>query len=241
MAKLLIVESPSKAKTIGNYLGKEYHVLASYGHIRNLLPKSQGVDTSDFAMKYEIGSRSKKYIDAISKAAKNSDEILLATDPDREGEAIAWHILEVLNAKKIIKGKKISRIIFGEITKSAIIDALSSPREIAQALVQAQQARQALDYLIGFNLSPLLWSKIRYGLSAGRVQSPALRLVQISFCGDFGVFFLLLFVALFFLQSSFCLGRSLHYCSDGLALFLISVIEEPRLDSAVINAVSPPL
>jgi len=177
MAKLLIVESPSKAKTIGNYLGKEYHVLASYGHIRNLLPKSQGVDTNDFAMKYEIGSRSKKYIDAISKAAKNSDEILLATDPDREGEAIAWHILEVLNAKKIIKGKKISRIIFGEITKSAIIDALSSPREIAQALVQAQQARQALDYLIGFNLSPLLWSKIRYGLSAGRVQSPALRLI----------------------------------------------------------------
>ena len=125
MAKLLIVESPSKAKTIGNYLGKEYHVLASYGHIRNLLPKSQGVDTNDFAMKYEIGSRSKKYIDAISKAAKNSDEILLATDPDREGEAIAWHILEVLNTKKIIKGKKISRIIFGEITKSSIIDALS--------------------------------------------------------------------------------------------------------------------
>ena len=177
MTKLLIVESPSKAKTIGNYLGKEYHVLASYGHIRNLLPKSQGVDTSDFAMNYEIGSRSKKYIDAISKAAKNSDEILLATDPDREGEAIAWHILEVLNTKKIIKGKKISRIVFGEITKSAIIDALSSPREIAQALVQAQQARQALDYLIGFNLSPLLWSKIRYGLSAGRVQSPALRLI----------------------------------------------------------------
>ena len=177
MAKLLIVESPSKAKTIGNYLGKEYHVLASYGHIRNLLPKSQGVDTNDFAMKYEIGSRSKKYIDAISKAAKNSDEILLATDPDREGEAIAWHILEVLNTKKIIKGKKISRIIFGEITKSSIIDALSNPREIAQALVQAQQARQALDYLIGFNLSPLLWSKIRYGLSAGRVQSPALRLI----------------------------------------------------------------
>jgi DNA topoisomerase-1 len=109
--------------------------------------------------------------------AKNSDEILLATDPDREGEAIAWHILEVLNVKKITKGKKISRIIFGEITKSAIIDALSNPREIAQALVQAQQARQALDYLIGFNLSPLLWSKIRYGLSAGRVQSPALRLI----------------------------------------------------------------
>ena len=177
MTKLLIVESPSKAKTIGNYLGNEYHVLASYGHIRNLLPKSQGVDTTDFAMKYEIGARSKKYIDAISKAAKNSDEILLATDPDREGEAIAWHILEVLNAKKVTKDKKISRIIFGEITKSAILDALSNPREVAKALVRAQQARQALDYLIGFNLSPLLWSKIRYGLSAGRVQSPALRLI----------------------------------------------------------------
>ncbi len=177
MTKLLIVESPSKAKTIGNYLGNDYHVLASYGHIRNLLPKSQGVNTDDFSMKYEIGSRSKKYIDAISNAAKKSDEILLATDPDREGEAIAWHIMEVLNEKKIIKNKKVSRIIFGEITKSAIIDALSSPREVANALVQAQQARQALDYLIGFNLSPLLWSKIRYGLSAGRVQSPALRLI----------------------------------------------------------------
>ena len=177
MTKLLIVESPSKAKTIGNYLGKEYQVLASYGHIRNLLPKSQGVDTSDFTMKYEIGSRSKKYIDAISKAAKNADEILLATDPDREGEAIAWHILEVLSEKQGLKSKKISRIIFGEITKSAIINALTKPREVANALVQAQQARQALDYLIGFNLSPLLWSKIRYGLSAGRVQSPALRLI----------------------------------------------------------------
>ena len=177
MTKLLIVESPSKAKTIGNYLGKEYQVLASYGHIRNLLPKSQGVDTSDFTMKYEIGSRSKKYIDAISKAAKNAEEILLATDPDREGEAIAWHILEVLSEKQGLKSKKISRIIFGEITKSAIINALTKPREVANALVQAQQARQALDYLIGFNLSPLLWSKIRYGLSAGRVQSPALRLI----------------------------------------------------------------
>ena len=128
-------------------------------------------------MKYEIGSRSKKYIDAISKAAKNADEILLATDPDREGEAIAWHILEVLSEKQGLKSKKISRIIFGEITKSAIINALTKPREVANALVQAQQARQALDYLIGFNLSPLLWSKIRYGLSAGRVQSPALRLI----------------------------------------------------------------
>ena len=177
MQKLLIVESPSKAKTIGNYLGKEYQVLASYGHIRNLLPKSQGINTDTFKMNYEIGSRNKKHIDAISKAVKKSEEILLATDPDREGEAIAWHIAEVLTSKKLLGNKKISRIIFGEITKSAIIEALNNPREIAQPLVSAQQARQALDYLIGFNLSPLLWSKIRYGLSAGRVQSPALRLI----------------------------------------------------------------
>ena len=177
MTKLLIVESPSKAKTIGNYLGNDYQVLASYGHIRNLLPKSEGVDTSSFEMRYEIGTRSKKYIDAIAKAVKNSDEILLATDPDREGEAIAWHIVEVLNERKVVGEKKISRIIFGEITKTAIIEALNNPRQVAQPLVHAQQARQALDYLIGFNLSPLLWSKIRYGLSAGRVQSPALRLI----------------------------------------------------------------
>jgi DNA topoisomerase I len=177
MHKLLIVESPSKAKTISNYLGKDYTVLASYGHIRNLLPKSQGVNTETFEMNYEISPRNKKHIDAIAAAVKNSDEILLATDPDREGEAIAWHIAEVLQSKKIVGGKKIRRVIFGEITKSAIIEALNNPRDVAQPLVHAQQARQALDYLIGFNLSPLLWSKIRYGLSAGRVQSPALRLI----------------------------------------------------------------
>ena len=177
MQKLLIVESPSKAKTIGNYLGKEYQVLASYGHIRNLLPKSKGINTDTFEMNYEISPRNKKHMDAISNAVKKSDEILLATDPDREGEAIAWHIVEVLASKKLVGTKKISRIIFGEITKSAIIEALNNPREVAQPLVHAQQARQALDYLIGFNLSPLLWSKIRYGLSAGRVQSPALRLI----------------------------------------------------------------
>jgi len=177
MQKLLIVESPSKAKTIGNYLGKEYQVLASYGHIRNLLPKSKGINTDTFEMNYEISPRNKKHIDAISNAVKKSDEILLATDPDREGEAIAWHIAEVLASKELVGNKKVSRIIFGEITKSAIIEALNNPREVAQPLVHAQQARQALDYLIGFNLSPLLWSKIRYGLSAGRVQSPALRLI----------------------------------------------------------------
>ena len=177
MSKLLIVESPSKAKTISNYLGSEYKVLASYGHIRNLLPKSEGINTENFEMNFQLIDRNKKHIDAISKAVKSSDEILLATDPDREGEAIAWHIVEILNTKKLTKNKKIARIIFGEITKGAIVDALKEPRDISEALVHAQQARQALDYLIGFNLSPLLWSKIRYGLSAGRVQSPALRLI----------------------------------------------------------------
>ncbi len=177
MAKLLIVESPSKAKTLNKYLGSEYQVLASYGHIRNLLPKSKGIDTDSFEMKYEIIDRNKKHIEAITKAVKHSDEVLLATDPDREGEAIAWHIKEILNEKKLIKNKKVKRVIFQEITKSAIIEAIQNPRDISQALVNAQQSRQALDYLIGFNLSPLLWSKIRYGLSAGRVQSPALRLI----------------------------------------------------------------
>lgn len=177
MAKLLIVESPSKAKTLNKYLGSEYQVLASYGHIRNLLPKSKGIDTDSFEMKYEVIDRNKKHIEAIIKAVKHSDEILLATDPDREGEAIAWHLKEILNEKKLIKNKKVKRVIFQEITKSAIIEAIQTPRDISQALVNAQQARQALDYLIGFNLSPLLWTKIRYGLSAGRVQSPALRLI----------------------------------------------------------------
>jgi len=178
MTKLLIVESPSKAKTLSKYLGSDFEVLASYGHIRNLLPKSEGIDTDSFEMKYALIDRNKKHIDAITKAVKKSDEVLLATDPDREGEAIAWHIAEILNEKKLLKNKLIKRVVFQEITKSAIIQAIEEPRDIALALVRAQQARQALDYLIGFNLSPLLWSKIRYGLSAGRVQSPALRLIM---------------------------------------------------------------
>ena len=178
MTKLLIVESPSKAKTLSKYLGSNFHVLASYGHIRNLLPKSEGINTDSFEMKYSLIDRNKKHIDAIAKAVKNSDEILLATDPDREGEAIAWHIAEILNDKKLLKNKQLKRVVFQEITKSAIIQAIDEPRDIAIALVRAQQSRQALDYLIGFNLSPLLWSKIRYGLSAGRVQSPALRLIM---------------------------------------------------------------
>ena len=156
MTKLLIVESPSKAKTLNKYLGKDYEVLASYGHVRNLLSKNQGINTENFEMRYELIDRNKKHIDAITKAVKKSDEILLATDPDREGEAIAWHLAEILNEKKLIKNKSVRRVVFQEITKSAIIEAIQNPRDIATPLVFAQQARQALDYLIGFNLSPLL-------------------------------------------------------------------------------------
>ena len=178
MSKLLIVESPSKAKTLKKYLGKDYEVLASYGHVRDLIPKSGAVDTdADFAMKYEIIERNSRHVDAITKAVKLADSIYLATDPDREGEAISWHISEILVAKKLTKGKLIKRVVFHEITKSAVEHAIAEPRDISMPMVNAQQARRALDYLVGFNLSPLLWKKIRRGLSAGRVQSPALRLI----------------------------------------------------------------
>jgi DNA topoisomerase-1 len=178
MSKLLIVESPSKAKTLKKYLGKDFEVLASYGHVRDLIPKSGAVDTEqDFAMKYEIIDRNSKHVDAIAKAVKTSDAIYLATDPDREGEAISWHIAEILKSKKLLKDKILKRVVFHEITKSAVQHAIDEPRDISMPLVNAQQARRALDYLVGFNLSPLLWKKIRRGLSAGRVQSPALRLI----------------------------------------------------------------
>jgi DNA topoisomerase-1 len=178
MSKLLIVESPSKAKTLNKYLGKDFVVLASYGHVRDLIPKNGAVDTEHgYAMQYEVIDRNARHVDAIAKAVKDADQILLATDPDREGEAIAWHIAEILQAKKLLKGKPIQRVVFNEITKSAVQHAVDNPREIAMPLVNAQQARRALDYLVGFNLSPLLWKKIRRGLSAGRVQSPALRLI----------------------------------------------------------------
>ncbi len=178
MSKLLIVESPSKAKTLKKYLGKDFEVLASYGHVRDLIPKSGAVDTeADFAMKYEIIERNARHVDAITKAVKLADSIYLATDPDREGEAISWHISEILAAKKLTKGKLIKRVVFHEITKSAVEHAIAEPRDISMPMVNAQQARRALDYLVGFNLSPLLWKKIRRGLSAGRVQSPALRLI----------------------------------------------------------------
>lgn len=178
MSKLLIVESPSKAKTLKKYLGKDFEVLASYGHVRDLVPKSGAVDTEhDFTMKYEVIDRNARHVDAIAKAVKAADAVYLATDPDREGEAISWHIAEILKNKKLTKDKLIKRVVFNEITKSAVNEAIASPRDISMPLVNAQQARRALDYLVGFNLSPLLWKKIRRGLSAGRVQSPALRLI----------------------------------------------------------------
>jgi DNA topoisomerase I len=175
---LLIVESPSKAKTLKKYLGKDYEILASYGHVRDLVPKTGAVDPDDdFKMKYELIERNTKHVDAIAKAVKDADTILLATDPDREGEAIAWHLSEILKSRKALKDKKMKRVVFYEITEGAVKDAVKHPRAISMELVNAQQARRALDYLVGFNLSPLLWKKIRRGLSAGRVQSPALRLI----------------------------------------------------------------
>ena len=175
---LVIVESPAKATTIKKYLGADYDVLASYGHVRDLLPKEGAVDPEHaFSMTYEVIERNAKYVDAITKSARKADALYLATDLDREGEAISWHILEVLKERKALEGKKVCRVVFHEITPRAIAEAVANPREISTALVNAQQARRALDYLVGFNLSPLLWKKIRRGLSAGRVQSPALRLI----------------------------------------------------------------
>ncbi len=175
---LIIVESPAKARTITKYLGKNFKALASYGHVRDLLPKKGAVDPDDnFAMKYEIIERNKKHVDAIKKALKTSDALYLATDPDREGEAISWHLYELLKEKNLIKDKPVHRVVFYEITPNAIRDAVANPRTLSMEMINAQQARRALDYLVGFNLSPLLWKKVRRGLSAGRVQSPALRMI----------------------------------------------------------------
>lgn len=175
---LVIVESPAKAKTIKKYLGKGYEVLASYGHVRDLIPKEGAVDTNNnFAMNYQLIDKNTKHVDAIVKALRDSETLLLATDPDREGEAISWHLAEIIAGKRGMKDKEVKRVVFHEITKKAIQEAVANPRDISMDLVNAQQARRALDYLVGFNLSPLLWRKIRRGLSAGRVQSPALRLI----------------------------------------------------------------
>jgi len=175
---LVIVESPAKAKTINKYLGKDFYVLASYGHVRDLIPKEGAVDPDhDFAMKYQVIEKNQKHVDAITKALKKADTLYLATDPDREGEAIAWHLYELLKEQNLLDGKDTHRVVFHEITKRAINAAMEEPRDLSIDMVNAQQARRALDYLVGFNLSPLLWKKIRRGLSAGRVQSPALRLI----------------------------------------------------------------
>lgn len=175
---LVIVESPAKAKTISKYLGKDFDVLASYGHVRDLIPKVGAVDTEQgFEMKYQIIERNEKHVNAIIRALKKSDALYLATDPDREGEAISWHLVELLKEKNALNDKPVHRVVFHEITKSAVQEAIRNPRDISENMVSAQQARRALDYLVGFNLSPLLWKKVQRGLSAGRVQSPALRLI----------------------------------------------------------------
>jgi len=175
---VVVVESPAKASTIEKYLGKDFKVLASYGHVRDLLPKEGAVDTEhNFEMRYEAIDRNNKHVDAISKQLKKADTLYLATDLDREGEAISWHLVELLKAKNLLEGKQVHRVVFHEITERAIKQAIDEPREISMELVNAQQARRALDYLVGFNISPLLWKKIKPGLSAGRVQSPALRMI----------------------------------------------------------------
>ncbi len=175
---LVIVESPAKAKTISKYLGKDFNVLASYGHVRDLVPKEGAVDTENgFAMNYQLIERNEKHVNAIIRALEKADALYLATDPDREGEAISWHLVELLKEKNVLKNKDVHRVIFHEITKAAVQAAIDNPRDISSDLVGAQQARRALDYLVGFNLSPLLWKKVQRGLSAGRVQSPALRMI----------------------------------------------------------------
>jgi DNA topoisomerase-1 len=175
---LVIVESPAKAKTIEKYLGKDYKVLASYGHVRDLVPKKGAIDPDhDFEMKYEVIEKNEKHINAIKKALKNADALYLATDQDREGEAISWHLYELLKDDGALDNKDVHRVVFNEVTRRAIKEAIEHPRELSSDLINAQQARRALDYLVGFNLSPLLWKKVQRGLSAGRVQSPALRLI----------------------------------------------------------------
>jgi DNA topoisomerase I len=177
-SNLVIVESPAKASTIEKYLGKDFKVMASYGHVRDLPSKDGAVATDDgFVMNYQLAEDKSKHVDAIARALKKADALYLATDPDREGEAISWHLLELMKERGLLEGKAVHRVVFHEITKRAIKEAVDQPRGLSLELVNAQQARRALDYLVGFNLSPLLWRKIRGNLSAGRVQSPALRMI----------------------------------------------------------------
>ncbi len=175
---VVVVESPAKAKTINKYLGSDYTVLASYGHVRDLPPKDGSVDPdAGFDMKWEVASDSKKHVRAIAEALKSDDTLILATDPDREGEAISWHVLEVLQKKRVLKDKKVQRVVFNAITNSAVLEAMAHPRDVDGPLVEAYLARRALDYLVGFNLSPVLWRKLPGAKSAGRVQSVCLRLI----------------------------------------------------------------
>ena len=175
---VVIVESPAKAKTINKYLGRDYEVYASFGHVRDLPAKDGSVDPDDdFAMQWEVDAKAAKRLSEIARAVKDSDRVILATDPDREGEAISWHVLEVLKSKKVIGDKRVDRVVFNAITKASVLEAMRHPREIDGALVDAYMARRALDYLVGFKLSPVLWRKLPGARSAGRVQSVSLRLV----------------------------------------------------------------
>lgn len=182
-SNVIVVESPAKAKTIKKYLGKDFQVVASYGHVRDLPAKTGAIvperdfKNNNYIPHYELIEKNEKHVEVIAKALKNADALYLATDPDREGEAISWHLYEYLKEKKFLKDKPVHRVVFHEITKKAVNDAVAHPRKVSMDLVNAQQARRALDYLVGFNLSPLLWKKVRRGLSAGRVQSPALRMI----------------------------------------------------------------
>src|SRR6202023_1755647 len=175
---IVVVESPAKAKTINKYLGSGYEVLASFGHVRDLPAKTGSVDPEhNFRMVWEVDDKSRKRLDDIAKAVKGAKKLILATDPDREGEAISWHVLEVLKQKNALKKQEVERVVFNAITKQAVLDAMKHPRSIDDALVDAYLARRALDYLVGFTLSPVLWRKLPGARSAGRVQSVALRLV----------------------------------------------------------------
>jgi DNA topoisomerase-1 len=175
---VVVVESPAKAKTINKYLGSNYTVLASYGHVRDLPSKDGSVKPDDdFSMIWDVDPKAAKRLNDIADAMKGADRLILATDPDREGEAISWHVLEVLNKKKVMKGAAVERVVFNAITKSAVTEAMKNPRAIDMELVDAYLARRALDYLVGFTLSPVLWRKLPGSRSAGRVQSVALRLV----------------------------------------------------------------
>ena len=176
--KVVIVESPAKAKTINRYLGDGYKVLASYGHVCDLPSKDGSVSPeNDFEMKWQISSGSEKHLKEITSALKNADKLILATDPDREGEAISWHVLEQLKAKKLVNDMPVERVVFNEVTKSAILAAMDNPRALDEELIDAYRARRALDYLVGFSISPVLWRKLPGSKSAGRVQSVALRLI----------------------------------------------------------------